>query len=116
MSQALIDALGELIDEKITEKLTELGVIEAEKPKGKGKAKAKPEPEEEEDIRDQVLAKMKELVSSEGKEAAVKLLSKFKVKKLPDVPDAKLPKLLEAVNEALGTEEAGDDADELFGD
>lgn len=117
--EKLKDALNELIDAR----LIELGLV-VEEPaapakgakggKGKGKSAPEPEPEEEEVTLDSIRTKLSAYIEANGKDEAKKLLKKFKVERVGDLPEAKFEKFNAELDAALGDGGDGDGDDDLM--
>lgn len=113
----LLAALHAVMDAR----LVEHGLLEAPKGTKATTKKAAPPADEpaDEDTEinfDTLKEKITNLVKSKGKEAAKTLLTKFKVGKLGDLPEAKFAKLDAELDKALAAEDDDSGSDDLFGD
>lgn len=117
MSEALADALGEIIDER----LKEHGLLA-----GKGKKK-KVAADDDDDADDddgptfeQMVAKGKKLVNGGKKAKFIALLKKYKIKQVKDLPETKYAKFDAELDTLAGKKKAAadddDDDGDMFGD
>lgn len=109
--EQLIAALNALVDAR----LTEHGLLEAEKPEPepdtKKPAKGGKKTKAPEMDFDSLKTKITALVNAKGKDAAKELLAKYKVGKLSDLPEAKYGAFASDLDNALEDEDS-----DLFGE